>query len=433
MNTNIIDFFKALKRPAQKAFLSAVNWQALNDVGTFPIQFFTRDEIDDLAGMFSEQPANTERKTEIARAAAARALAMKEIYEAGKPKSREVKPAGSDIDGVTDVRKFRTRNQEILENIQKKAKIEDQHDTVPELETAESPEQLELFNADLIIDYGLRDEVNGMSISMYALAKKPERGIWRWDSQDGKRWIEISSQFLAEQMDGAVPKDGELVHGRATVFDKDIIIYSISKINEAMERKLPVGPKIRFTAYDFFKATRREASGRDYENMLATLRRLRSTNVESNIIAADGQTTRISGIINDAEVKRGVRGELQYVELTLADWLYKAIKTHNVLAINPDYFKLTRPLERVLYSIARKHVGNQGIWKISLEKLKDKCGAAPNSPLRRFLFDIKQVIEADNLPDYRLSVKKEDGEYMATFYSKDSKQVALAFTKKKKH
>ena len=149
------------------------------------------------------------------------------------------------------------------------------------------------------------------------------------------------------------------------------------------------------------------------------------------MIGSDGETTKISGIIDEAEIKRGPKGELQYVEVTLARWLFAAIKNHRVLGISPQYFELTRPLERALYSIARKHVGQQAIWKIGLQKLKDKCGAAPNSPLRNFLSDINSVIEADSIPDYRLAIEKEGKEISVNFYSRDAKRVALSILKKK--
>lgn len=333
-----------------------------------------------------------------------------------------------ELPDVTDLRPRRRRSaKSVVDELAQRAKAKAREiDQPPANTTTPSiPEQLDLFNADLILDYSLRDEINGMSIPMYALAKIPSRGVWRWDSPDGKHYVEITSQFLAEQLDDdGSTRPGEIAPGRATIFDKDIIIYSISKLNEAMERHMTVGPTIRFTAYDFFAATKRDPGGNDYKNMVDSLRRLRSTNVETNVIGSDGTTTRISGIINDAEVKRGTRGELQYIELTLANWLFSAVRNHRVLAINPEYFELSRPIERVLYSIARKHVGRQGMWKISLENLKIKCGAAPNSPLRNFLADVRRVIDDDKLPDYRLSISPRSEGHMVTFYSRDTKTVA---------
>lgn len=337
------------------------------------------------------------------------------------------------LPAVTDVRP-RTVTAK-LDALRKRATNKAQTTEVTPLQPQE---QLDLFNADLILDYSLRDELSGMSIPMYALAKNPSRGVWRWDSPDGKYYVEITSRFLSEQIDpdGSI-RPGEVAPGRATIFDKDIIIYSISKLNEAMERGMPVGPTMRFTAYDFFAATKREPGGNDYKNMVEALRRLRSTNVETNIIGDDGTTTKISGIINEAEVKRGVRGELQYIEITLANWLFSAVRTHRVLAINPRYFELSRPLERVLYSIARKHVGHQAIWPekgpLELEKLKLKCGAAPNSPIRNFVADIKRVIKDDNLPDYRLALSESNGQYYVRFYNRDMKKLAKKITKKNEH
>jgi hypothetical protein len=69
-----------------------------------------------------------------------------------------------------------------------------------------------------------------------------------------------------------------------------------------------------------------------------------------------------------------------------------------VLSINPAYFDLTGGLERRLYEIARKHVGRQTEWKVSLLQLAKKCGTMQRN-LRRFKFDLKELAELDRLPD----------------------------------
>jgi hypothetical protein len=72
-----------------------------------------------------------------------------------------------------------------------------------------------------------------------------------------------------------------------------------------------------------------------------------------------------------------------------------------VLSINPAYFDLTGGLERRLYEIARKHVGRQAEWKVSLLLLAKKCGTMQRN-LRRFKFDRKELAELDRLPDYQM-------------------------------
>ncbi len=53
------------------------------------------------------------------------------------------------------------------------------------------------------------------------------------------------------------------------------------------------------------------------------------------------------------------------------------------------------------YEIARKHVGRQPEWKVSLLLLAKKCGTMQRN-LRRFKFDLKELAERDRLPDYRM-------------------------------
>ena len=70
-----------------------------------------------------------------------------------------------------------------------------------------------------------------------------------------------------------------------------------------------------------------------------------------------------------------------------------------VLSISPLYFRLRRPLERRLYEIAGKHVGTKNkSWKIGIEKLQAKVGT--NAALKKFRFNLKEIIRDDNIPDY---------------------------------
>ena len=88
------------------------------------------------------------------------------------------------------------------------------------------------------------------------------------------------------------------------------------------------------------------------------------------------------------------------VEATVSDWFYNAMLGKEVLTINRDYFRLRKTLERRLYELARKHCGRQAEWAISLESLKDKCGAL--SPLNYFRYQIREIIKTDHLPDYQI-------------------------------
>jgi len=53
------------------------------------------------------------------------------------------------------------------------------------------------------------------------LATKPDKTIWHWESKDGNRAITVTPSVL----------------GRATQFDKDLLIYVVSQMTEALNRE----------------------------------------------------------------------------------------------------------------------------------------------------------------------------------------------------
>ena len=58
------------------------------------------------------------------------------------------------------------------------------------------------------------------------------------------------------------------------------------------------------------------------------------------------------------------------VRIKVSDWTFRAVQGMEVLTINPQYFRLRRPLERRIYELARKHVGDQARpFRIGLDKL----------------------------------------------------------------
>ena len=100
-------------------------------------------------------------------------------------------------------------------------------------------------------------------------------------------------------------------------------------------------------------------------------------------------------------------GKSLMMELTVPNWLYTGILQHSgVLSIHPDYFQLTGGLERWLYRVARKHAGMQdnGFF-ISLPTLYEKSSS--ESLYRRFKFEMRKIVERDELPEYHLAWIKE--------------------------
>ena len=192
--------------------------------------------------------------------------------------------------------------------------------------------------------------------------------------------------------------------GCATIHDKDVWIYCISQMVEAMNRgREDLSRTVRFTAHDFLIATNRQTSGQGYKLMGDALARLRGTSIETNIVT-DGQRERgFFGLIDSGRViEHDKTGKAVAVEVTLSDWLYRSVKAKQVLTLSPDYFRIRKPVDRRIYELARKHCGSQRQWQCSVKTLHEKSGSTDT--VREFRRTLKTLIESNELPDYSVSV-----------------------------
>lgn len=189
--------------------------------------------------------------------------------------------------------------------------------------------------------------------------------------------------------------------GCATIHDKDLWIYCISQLVEAKNRGREITRTVQFTAHDFLRSTNRDTSGRAYSRMGEMLQRLTGTRIETNIETDDKRERGFFGLIDAAKViERDRDDRMVAVEVTLPDWLFRSVNAMQVLTLSPDYFRLRKPLDRRIYELARKHCGRQEKWTIGLSTLHEKSGSADKR--FRFRAAIKELVEADALPDYRM-------------------------------
>jgi plasmid replication initiation protein len=200
------------------------------------------------------------------------------------------------------------------------------------------------------------------------------------------------------------------VRGRATIFDADILIFCISQLMAALNAGQPTSRVLTLTAHDLLLATGRETSGDGYHRLREAFERLAGTRITTNIVTGDVEVTSGFGLIEAWEIVRRTKaGRMVSVSVTLSDWLYRAVLSKSVLTLSRDYFSLRKPLERRIYEIARKHVGRQPEWRVSLETLLKKSGST--SPRRVFRAMLREIIRADGLPEYR--IEEEPGDVLA--------------------
>ena len=235
--------------------------------------------------------------------------------------------------------------------------------------------QRDFFVCD-IFDAAVKGDSASMEHPIFSLSKKPDLKVRRYEN--GNSWAEI--------------RPG--TKGLATVFDRDILIYCISQLIAALNDGRTVAQRLRLRAYDLLVATNRDTSGRGYLQLREALERLQGTQIATNIVTGGKETFDVFGIINRARIVRETRdGRMQEVEIELSDWVFQAVEAQEVLTLDRRYFQLAKPLERRLYELARKHVGQQSGFRIGIEKLRNKCGS--QSTAKEFRRLLQTIIDDD--------------------------------------
>lgn len=274
----------------------------------------------------------------------------------------------------------------------------------------------EFFIADEIETASFRDELASMEHPFFALkgGDRKERVYI-----NGNKKITVSPNSK----------------GLATIFDKDIWIYAITKLQQAISDNQPISRTIAFTPYDFFVTTNRDKGGRSYEELQKALERLAGTRIQTNIVySSEKQETENFGLIDKWRILEEKKGKLDIgmVEVTLPDWLYQAVTQTKVLQITQDYFRIRKAIDRRLYEIARKHCGYQESFTISLELLYLKSGSS--ALLKMFRHNIKQLAKINDLPDYEViyNAEKDNVIFKYREYCPKKEQEAKNRTEKNK-
>ena len=255
--------------------------------------------------------------------------------------------------------------------------------------------QFDLFYPYLT-EMPLRDQRETMERPFFSLAKRKRVQPISYTSPDGSIWVEVR----------AVPQ-----YGMATIWDADILIWVASVLTAMKDNRVNDIPRtLHFHPSDLLRGINRHVGGENYERLRAGMGRLQSTTIQTNIRGKGKRKTRqFSWIESWSEVIDEESGQSRGMQLTISEWLHEGIiMDGGVLAIDPDYFRLTGGRERWLYRVARKHAGgNDGRgFTISVPTLFEKSGA--EGSYRRFKFELKKIAEANELPEYHLEWVEEN-------------------------
>lgn len=257
--------------------------------------------------------------------------------------------------------------------------------------------QADFFICD-VADAVLKDLMPSMEHPFYALSKKPDTAIRRYE-HEGK-WLEV------------VPS----VKGQATIYDKDILIYVVSQIMHRLNRGEQVERRLRFNPRDLLIFVNRGTGGKDYGAFCEAIDRLMGTVIKTNITTAGsddlplGDEERLGWfhLIEKAHIQRknnAEDGRIMWAEIEISEWIFNSIRRKSVLTLHRDYFRLRKPIERRVYEIARKMCGSQTMFEIGLNKLLKRTGA--RTELKRFRHTIKVIATHNHLPDYLVVFDEE--------------------------
>lgn len=215
--------------------------------------------------------------------------------------------------------------------------------------------------------------------------------------------------------DISVRIDADNAYGMATIWDADILIWAASQIVDARDAGFPTSRLMAATPYEILTFIGRGTSVRDYLRLKAALDRLQATTIATSIRQPTARRMHRFSWINEWKERADGQGRVTGVELILPDWFYSAVVDDAlVLTIDPAYFNLLGGLERWLYRVVRKHGGHQrGGWHFDLRYLHLKSGSL--SPLRRFAFELRDLVRRQALPGYRLGLVIEHKRTLLTF------------------
>lgn len=240
-----------------------------------------------------------------------------------------------------------------------------------------------------ILGAAVKDDLASMEHPLFSLSTRPDLKVRRYDHNGSSVTVTPS------------------VRGRATIHDKDILIYCVSQLMAALNAGRSIARRLRLTAHDLLTATGRDTGGDSYARLTESFERLAGTRITTNITQGGVETTSGFGLIESWEIVRQSKGgRMVSVAVTLSEWLFRAVTARAVLTLSRDYFSLRKPLERRVYELARKHCGQQREWRVGLAVLQHKCGS--DAPIRVFRAAIRRMILDANLPDYRLEEEAGD-------------------------
>jgi len=271
------------------------------------------------------------------------------------------------------------------------------------------------FFVPTLWDVSTKDTRSIMDVAIFRLSKKDKRigETMRYDLPDG--FVEVSSG----------------VAGMASVWDYDLVLMAVSHMTEAMNRfRDGKGPKpdrvFKPHVADILKFCRRADGGKQKNDLVDTCIRLSTTHVAVERKKKDGRTiSEGETLISRYKVIHNKAGNPEHLEIEMSDWMYREItegKNPDVLTVHHDYFLIDPGIARFVYRLARRSAGKDSAgWAFAT--IYERSGST--GPLKKFSFNLRKLIEANDLPEYHLSEGKGQKGPILEITHRDTLQTIL--------
>lgn len=264
-------------------------------------------------------------------------------------------------------------------------------------------------------DVAVKDTFSIMDVAVFRLGKSQTR----------------KGEIIRHVRDDHVLEVASDARGMATIYDYDIVLFMISHLADQTRlwrEGLAAKPARAFRPHstDIFKFCRMQLGGESYARLEQALDRLKGTTLK--FIKKDQTRSRSKaiGLIGGYDiVSYTAKDRIGTIEIDIPDWIYDAVTTHTkpeVLTVNRDYFLIDSGLARFVYRLARKAAGtNEATYAVS--SIHERTGSTRD--FRKFLYDLKQLVAANDLPEYSLDLIDADNELLLRMTRRPFAQPAL--------
>ncbi len=138
--------------------------------------------------------------------------------------------------------------------------------------------------------------------------------------------------------------------GLALIWNKELLLFTISHLVEAQNSGQPLSRTVRPRARDRLVYCNRGTSGAEYDALAKAPERLVRTRIKTDITTGKKRYRKGFDLVESWSIVERTKGNrIAAIGLMISEWLYNVPVATEVLTLYRDYFRLRKRLERRLY------------------------------------------------------------------------------------